>query len=404
MSINSKTTIFFCIFCYYLFFAIASLFTDFGILWNDMFAVPNAKELFFGDFIVIKPNFAPLFICAVLDITSGNSTFLTFVCIIQIIVYFYSNWSIIPNNLPTSETIYYTLLIISPVFAFAVVRGQSDMLIFSILTFSVFLQTTQNGDYKIGGGFLLAFILKLYPIATYPILFRQFKSKQIFASLIVVLLTLGYAIVAYFTIRKVVDLQQESFGNNTWHAFGALVFFNLEKNFAPILTFNTIIPKKIMAYSLILLVCVIALIFNYIKKIRFSYQENNRNFILFLTGAWLYVGLFVIGVNYEYKLIALLFVMPQLMIWRKEAHLKQFIHIFLFLLLYLAWSPALGMEFQFPTYSESRLHNLYAIAKEKYILLAMLLNEIVTWIIFIIFIYLLIATQPQELKKLLRLS
>jgi hypothetical protein len=96
--------------------------------------------------------------------------------------------------------------------------------------------------------------------------------------------------------------------------------------------------------------------------------------------------------------------MPQLMIWRKERYLKHFIHIFLFLLLYLVWSPALGKEFDFPIYGNSKLYNLYAIAKEKYILLAMLLNDLVTWIIFAIFIHLLIVTQPQELKKAVKLS
>jgi hypothetical protein len=396
-----KKYIFITIFCYYLFFALASLFTDFGVLWHNLFGVPNAKELLFGDFIKIAPNFYPLPIYITLGITEGNSTFLTFICILQIAFYFYACWRIIPSKNSLSEIVYYALLITSPVFAFAVVRGQSDMLIFSVLTLSVFLQATKHGDYKMGFGFLTGFLLKLYPIATYPILFRQFKPKNIIILSLVVLCTSIYLIVAFPAIYKNTQLAFPE--NNTWHSFGALVFFNLEKNFAPILALNNIIPKKIMAYSLVLLICFVALIFNYTKKINFAYQENNRYFLLFLVGAWLYVGLFVIGVNYEYKLIILLFVVPQLMIWYREAHLRSFMKIFLVLLLYLAWSPALGMEFQFPTYGDSKLLNLYALAKEKYILLSMLLNEIVTWIIFAIFIYLLIVTQPQELKKLIRL-
>jgi hypothetical protein len=403
MKVHAKHIIFLVIFCYYLFFAIASLFTDFGVLWHNLFGVPNAKELFLGDFIKIAPNFYPLPIYVTLGISHGNPTFLTVICLFQILIYFYASWCIIPQKLPITETIYYSLLMISPVFAFAVVRGQSDMLIFSVLTLAVFSQATQHGAYKMGGGFLTAFLLKLYPLATYPILFRQFKPKHIFIFFAVVSCTAIYFWLAYPAIHKVVSLDQQAFSNNTWHAFGAVVFFNLEKNFAPILALNTIIPKKITAYSLVLIVCLTALGLNYLKKANFLYQENNRNFLLFLVGAWLYVGLFVIGVNYEYKLIALLFVMPQLMTWRKETHLKYFIHVFLGLLLYLVWSPALGMEFEFPTYNESKLHNLYAIIKEKYILLAMLLNDIVTWLIFAIFIYLLIATQPQEIKKILKL-
>lgn len=401
MQSYSKKKIFIIVFCYYSFFALASFFTDFGVLWQDLFGVPNAKGDFFGDFIKIAPDFYPLLIYIPLGISHGNPTFLTFVCILQIAAYFYACWRIIPAKLPLSEMLYYALLIISPVFAFAVVRGQSDMLIFSVLTLAVFWQATKYGDYKIAFGFFMGFLLKFYPLATYPILFRQFKRKHIITSVFVVLCTSVYFVVVYPMIHKVVLVQTVS--DNSWHSFGAVVFFNLEKYFAPILALNTIVPKKIMAYSLVLLICFCALALNYIKKVNFVYQENNRYFLLFLVGAWLYVGLFVIGINYEYKLIALLFVIPQLMIWRKEKRLQRFMNLFLLILLYLAWSPALGMEFQFPTYGDSRLLNLYAITKEKYILLSILLNDIVTWIIFAIFIYLLIATQPQELKKLIGL-
>jgi hypothetical protein len=204
---------------------------------------------------------------------------------------------------------YWALLIISPPVVLAIERSNNDIIIFSLLIASLFL-LNKNGITKYAGYFLLLLssLLKLYPVFALLVIFRETKSIRIKTGLVLAIPLLFYLILGFDELSQIYLLSPKPSGI---HAFGSLTWINnlhLDINS----TGETHSGLLIIAYSLIAVAFILSLILN--KKFN-TPTPGSFNLDAFRIGAAIYIGCFIIGNNFNYRLIFLLLCIPQLLEW-----------------------------------------------------------------------------------------
>lgn len=175
----------------------------------------------------------------------------------------------------------------------AVERGNNDMIIFSMLYFSV----------TIGGGIyalvlLFATLLKVFPILVFPAFCYSVKT---------IFLMLAVAVIAFLMLLPELSSIKNSTPVSSALSYGSAsiaraIQFKLNFNF----------PSHFISI-LIIFTAFIALKLYFLRK-RLSFSEMNKNAKqMFLVGAYVYVGTFFLSSNFDYRLIFLLLCVPYLM-------------------------------------------------------------------------------------------
>jgi hypothetical protein len=118
------------------------------------------------------------------------------------------------------------------------------------------------------------------------------------------------------------------------------------------------------------------------KKIKISANELNQKYITsFRIGAGIYISTFLFGYNWEYRLIFIIFLLPQMREWLKvKNNIRLFSFITLITLILICWADLWGRLFvQFPTFAN-------------------LIRESMAWVLFINFTFMLLKTLPEWTK------
>lgn len=175
----------------------------------------------------------------------------------------------------------------------AVERGNNDIIIFSLLYFSVI----------VGGGIyalflLIATLLKVFPILALPAFCRSVKT--FFLMLAVAVIALLILLPELSNIRGSTPVSASlSYGSASISAaFQSRVNFNFPSHFISIL----VLFAAFVAWKL-----------DFLRK-RLNFSEMNRHAKqMFLIGAYIYVGTFILSSNWDYRLIFLLLCVPYVM-------------------------------------------------------------------------------------------
>ena len=212
-------------------------------------------------------------------------------------------------KLSNISAIFLLLGFYSPASLLAIERGNIDMVMFFLVSLAIFFITR---PIIFSGIILLATVLKIFPVFSLAGLLRE--SKNLFFRLILSLIAIfiGYV---FLTIDDIVLI------NSATPQSGSLSY---GLNVIPIMLEHrglSNLKTLIQMGSYIYVVTLIVTILYYIRKIEFVRIINTLNIEYidaFRVGSAIYLMTFLISTNWDYRLIFLIFTMPQLILWSKS--------------------------------------------------------------------------------------
>ena len=280
----------------------------------------------------------------------------------------------------------YILVILSPPVMLAIERGNADLFIFFLCFAFLYLIRKKNLILNFFS-YILIFIsslLKFYPIFLVFIFFKRNFWNKIFA--IITFLTFSlYIIINFSDILLIKEKTHETFffsygynvleeGLNNIH-YKLTSIFHASKNYIlgdyqnfkngvfNILYTNDFKNKSFIISRLFLLLIIILI---FLKNV--IYKDNNKilndqDYLFFILGGSIFCGTFILGANFDYRLIFLLFTFPYL-IKLKESKKKFF----------------------FIKYSSSVYLITFYLRFTPLTIFTSGLDEIITWVIFVFYL------------------
>jgi hypothetical protein len=225
---------------------------------------------------------------------------------------------VLVGRLNFGTSLLYAAVLLSPAVMFGVDRGNNDLVIFALLVAALaFFRTKavllRAACYSL---FLLAAVLKLYPAFAFSVLLRQAPRR---AALAVVLTLVPFALYVVATLDDL-RLIRSATPRPVSLAYGAGVLVDGAGERLGGLagaSFLTGEPGRVAAY-LAALVLALALAFWLAGQLGPIPPRTtvDRTLDAFWAGASVYIGTFaVLGNNWDYRLLFLLLVIPQMLRW-----------------------------------------------------------------------------------------
>jgi hypothetical protein len=301
------------------------------------------------------------------------------------IVLFFIGVFLFPEKLSIAGAIGMLLVVFSPASMLLYERGNVDLIVFFLCALIVFV-----GAYSANWAALLiafASIVKLFPFFGVTVLLKEPKKRfwSLFAGTLLLLVI--YMVATWSSIRASWNLTMRgdgiSYGTNVFVTrYATAITARLSEWFTPHRIEMLLKYGPPLVGLMILLVIAILAFGNTQQPEMFS----ERNLAAFRMGASIYVGTFLLGNNWDYRLAFLIFVVPQLVEWFSSNNKLYRVLAWLSIFLILAscwhfWIIEIPMESIFGSVEDS---------KKFWIIL----DEFFNWMLFAILGYLLIVCLP----------
>lgn len=222
---------------------------------------------------------------------------------------------VVAKNLTAAQGALLALVALSPTVMLGFERGNIDLLIFSLVALGaagIGPQASLKGLTS-GATLLLASLLKLFPIFAVAALFRR-RSRWRLAMGTVIACVFGFYL---FLTRADVGLINATTPRNTVDSYGAAVGPGIAKR---ALGFDEQMTFLIAAATVIAAIAISLAIASSCRQQSNPVEETEpRKLDLFWAGAAVFVGTFVLGHNYDYRLVFLILTVPQLAAWASSA-------------------------------------------------------------------------------------
>lgn len=240
-----------------------------------------------------------------------------------ILLYFYV------GKLKLYESLIYSCFFLSPSMMLGFERGNCDLIIFSLLLIPYFVKF--NFYLTL---FIVFFtsILKLFPIAAFISIFNSslFKVRKYLYMLTSVLFL--FALYIYLFRDNILIVSKKTprpFGTMAYGLGGVPSMFNYFKGnekftFLTFLIYSTLLVILFLIYHKI-----------YFKKYGTLLIDSNEKGFSYLMGSSIFILTCFIGFNFEYRLIFLIFTLPQILKWIDEGKFQSF--ILLVLSIFVMW-------------------------------------------------------------------
>jgi hypothetical protein len=204
------------------------------------------------------------------------------------------------------------LIIFSPASMLLYERGNVDLIVFFICALAIL--ATDYSTYLALGLILFGAIVKIYPFFGLTVLLKEPKRKFIVLVLWGIGIMLAYSVLTYAS--------QRAAWNTTWRgaqaSYGTFVLLaRFESYFQPAYR-EWLIGFEVLAFILILIAMIPA-----VRNVHSVPALQDRNLAAFRMGASIYLGTFLLGNNWDYRLAFLIFVVPQLAEWFYSENKKQ---------------------------------------------------------------------------------
>jgi Glycosyltransferase family 87 len=224
------------------------------------------------------------------------------------------------GRLTLGEGIVYTAVLLSPSIMLGVASANNDLLIFALVAAAVAALHARGSVIRAAsyGLFLLAAMLKLYPVFAFTVLLRQASRRAVLALAFSVILFALYVAATLDDLRLI----DKGTPRPTRIAYGAGVLAKgVEDRFAHLPGGGVLAesPTRALLYvGSLLLAAGLAVWFAGRLRPMPEVAKTDRTFDAFLAGASIYVGTFAVpGTNWDYRLMFLLLTLPQLFRWIK---------------------------------------------------------------------------------------
>ena len=270
--------------------------------------------------------------------------------------------------------IFLALALFSPAVLFAVERGNNDLLIFFIL--SAALATLKVSPFASILLTNLAVILKLFPLFGVLYLLKDDKRTTVKWLSVSFVIPLLYILFTFSDLLQIREATQKG----TSFSYGVNVFGMYLGNH-----FHLPLLARLLFILLSGAVILIFLAFIFIHNKYIKQHLPNVPYVDgFRMGSGIYIGTFMLGNNFDYRLIFLLFTIPQRVAWSShlEGRLKWTARITIAGMMISLWSLLI-------------FHPLFTLPLGDDF--AFVLDELANWIVLAGLLYLLIASLPQWL-------
>jgi hypothetical protein len=312
---------------------------------------------------------------------------------ITMIILFFISAFLFPEKLSISAAMGMLFILFSPASMLLYERGNVDLFVFFVCAMAVV--ATSYSAYIATGLILFAAIMKLFPILGLSALLKEPKKKFLWLSGFSVLVLVIYMLATWSSVQASWNTTMRGDGLS----YGTDVFVDryseaIRRVFSYLFPSGFIDPMLQYAplvVALLLLLAVIVLAFRNPEQMG---TLTERNFAAFRMGAAIYVGTFLLGNNWDYRLAFLVILVPQLVEWMRSSQKSiQLTSWLSFLLILLScWHlriVEIPMNPIFNTVHDSRKFWI-------------ILDEIFNWLLFASLAYLLFASTPEWVKELPR--
>ncbi len=305
---------------------------------------------------------------------------------ILMIMLFFAGVFLFPQRLMISDAIWMLFMVFSPASMLLYERGNVDLIVF-FLCVAIVLAADYSA-YATAALLIVGTVVKLFPFFGITVLFRESKRKFIWLSAGCLLVLLIYMYVTWDSVSVSWNLTMR--GKDI--SYGANVFFYrysqaLSQFFSqwfsdPQVDIILKIGPMILASILVFIAGIAGM-----RDRESIIISSERNLAAFRMGASIYIGTFLLGNNWDYRLAFLVLVLPQLLEWTRSS-IKQYRTVALaslFGVIASCWHFLLWYSPYF---------NFFEGSKEVWFAL----DEFLNWMLIPCFAYLLIASAPDWLK------
>lgn len=242
------------------------------------------------------------------------------ISITMIVLFFISAFSF-PGKLSVPAAIAMLFVLFSPASMLLYERGNVDLIVFFICVMSIL--AASYSTYAAAVLTVFGAIVKLFPILGLSIFLGESKKKFLRLSAVSSLVVLVYMIATWDSVTASWNLTMRgdgaSYGTNILVTrYGEAISIVFSRWFStPQVAW--LIKYGSLAIALVLVLVVLILAFKDNKQ---PHIHSERNLAAFRMGASIYVGTFLLGNNWDYRLAFLVLVVPQLLDWMQSGNGK----------------------------------------------------------------------------------
>jgi hypothetical protein len=219
--------------------------------------------------------------------------------------------------------------IFSPAVMLGLERGDNDLVIFFLLALS--LMVIRKSTAASAGVIAFAFILKLFPVFAAAVFFKE-ERRRFLKFLTGSILFVGtYCILLRNEIRAV----RAAVSTTDWDSYGIAVnWLEMEK------FIHNPLLSKLVCYAVIGSMIMLFVLLPVRPREPQRAATDELHIDAFRMGAAIYVGTYLFGSNFDYRLMFLLFTIPQLTQWlsKSDSRLRGVARIAFACTLYSLWS------------------------------------------------------------------
>lgn len=286
---------------------------------------------------------------------------------------------ILPNA-PNSAVLAVILALLSPAVLLGIERGNTDLFMFFLVALFVFLVNKNKYCFS-SFVILIASFLKLFPIFAAVSLLRA--EKKIFLRLFCIV-SVAFAVYLFLTFSDLLLISKGTLKSISL-SFGKDVAwkkaFEINESLGAFVKYFSYLALSISAILAVLL------LFRKSSPVKF---EESLNLDCFRAGAMTYIGTFLLGSNFIYRLIFLIFVIPQLLVWMQSLSGKMK-YLSVFTLFSVFWS------LEAPMIAKIVRHTLTF--SQEFNALFSFFDEVFAWFLFVLLLFFICSDIGTRVRK-----
>jgi len=299
------------------------------------------------------------------------------------ILLFFAGVILFPQGINVLDALLILLILFSPASMLLYERGNVDLIMFTICVLIV-LSSDYSANWTVGL-IVLGTIMKMFPLFGIPVLLRESKTKFIQYSVFCLFLVVVYIGITFESQRTAWSYTARGYEIS----YGTFVIITrlhdeFQNSFPKLFSFEQWKALfEILALALILFTGIIS-----VRQSGSLTTLYERNLAAFRMGASIYVGTFLLGNNWDYRLAFLILTIPQLSQWVFVKNKKyRIIAIGVIVIIVLScWHLLLKFDLQIIPFK--------GFAKRSFVI-----DELINWLLVPGFTYLLVASFPEWLKS-----
>ncbi len=312
-------------------------------------------------------------------ITQDDTTWI----VILMIILFFCGVILFPQNISISSALWMLLIVFSPASMLLYERGNVDLIVFLICVLTILAL-----DYSTSmAAAILVFgaVVKMFPLFGLTIFLREPKRRSILILLASILFMVAYSSATFESQRAAWSTTARG-GDKSYGAFVFISRFNsyFQTFSSNLFSFN----QWRLIFELGVLVLISLAVILAIREEQPLLASHERNLTAFRMGASIYIGTFILGNNWDYRLAFLVLVIPQFSDWFQETT-KRYQRVVVAMMIGVVLSCwYLFLKIDLPLIPFKDPSNRVFV-----------LDEVINWLLVPGFAYLLVTSSPDWLKQ-----